>query len=355
MLVGFRKGTLRAPTRQTLRDAAEELTSGMESGLVRTRSGDPYKPSVTRGYKAHLAQRITPELGHVRLADIQRRDIQQLVDRWLSNGASPATVRNALMPLRVIFRRAIQDGDLEVNPTSHLRVPAARGRRDRIASPKEAAQLIAALPTEHDRALWSTAFYAGLRLGELVALKWDDVDLAAGLIRVQHSWDPKEGELTPKSRAGERTVPVPAVLRDVLVEHRLSRGARSPFVFGEPNRLTLLQSATRKAKKIWVDAGANPIGLHEARHTYASLMIAAGVNAKALTVYMGHSSVTVTYDRYGHLMPGNEDEAAALLDSYLEAAGEVARSLDVDAFVNPREVQIGDLKPKVESSSPERR
>jgi integrase len=67
-----------------------------------------------------------------------------------------------------------------------------------------------------------------------------------------------------------------------------------------------------------------PIGLHEARHTYASLMIAAGVNAKALATYMGHSSVTITYDRYGHIMPGNEEEAAALLDTYLIERAEMA-------------------------------
>jgi integrase len=60
-----------------------------------------------------------------------------------------------------------------------------------------------------------------------------------------------------------------------------------------------------------------PIGLHEARHTYASLMIAAGVNVKALSVYMGHSSITITLDRYGHLLPGAEGEAAELLDAYL--------------------------------------
>jgi len=67
-------------------------------------------------------------------------------------------------------------------------------------------------------------------------------------------------------------------------------------------------------------AGLGAVGMHEARHTFASLMIAAGVNAKALSTYMGHSSVTITYDRYGHLMPGNEEEAAVLLDAYLAKA-----------------------------------
>jgi integrase len=81
----------------------------------------------------------------------------------------------------------------------------------------------------------------------------------------------------------------------------------------------------RRARRAWAPAGLTAITLHEARHTFASLMIAAGVNAKALAVYMGHVSVTITYDRYGHLMPGNEEEAAALPDAYLDRADTDAR------------------------------
>jgi integrase len=84
-------------------------------------------------------------------------------------------------------------------------------------------------------------------------------------------------------------------------------------------------TVARRAVREWERAGLHPITPHEARHTFASLMIAAGVNAKALSTYMGHASVTITFDRYGHLMPGNEEEAAALLDDYLDRArGEVA-------------------------------
>jgi integrase len=72
-----------------------------------------------------------------------------------------------------------------------------------------------------------------------------------------------------------------------------------------------------RAATAWKKAKLTRITLHECRHTYASLMIAAGVNAKALSAYMGHSSVMITLDRYGHLMPGNEGEAAGLLDQYL--------------------------------------
>jgi integrase len=93
-------------------------------------------------------------------------------------------------------------------------------------------------------------------------------------------------------------------------------GGNRPF-----NDTTVVQRALRT----WRRSGLEPITLHEARHTFASLMIAAGVNANAIAAYMGHASVTITYDRYGHLMPGNEDEAAALLDAYLERANTRAR------------------------------
>lgn len=76
----------------------------------------------------------------------------------------------------------------------------------------------------------------------------------------------------------------------------------------------------QRAGRAWLAAGLTPITLHECRHTFASLMIAAGVNAKGLSTYMGHASVTITFDRYGHLMPGAENEAASLLDRYLADA-----------------------------------
>ncbi|MGH2868939.1 MAG: tyrosine-type recombinase/integrase, partial [Solirubrobacteraceae bacterium] len=85
-----------------------------------------------------------------------------------------------------------------------------------------------------------------------------------------------------------------------------------------------------RAGKAWRQAKLDPITLHECRHTFASLMIAAGVNPKALQTFMGHSSITVTLDRYGHLFPGSEGEAAVLLDTYLAGSHERARSASID-------------------------
>ncbi|MCP9486375.1 MAG: site-specific integrase [Gaiellaceae bacterium MAG52_C11] len=198
------------------------------------------------------------------------------------------------------------------SPGTHRR--AGRSRR-----------LIAAL-RPNDRALWGCAFYAGLRRGELRALLRHDVDLASGLIRVERSMNSYGDAGEPKSRAGRRSVPIVAALRDLLVEHKAVTWPDGGLVFGSSTTRPFTPTAVRKrALTAWKRAGLEPIGLHECRHTFASLLIAAGVNAKAITAYLGHASIQTTFDLYGHLMPGNEEEAVALVDAYLSRADTPAR------------------------------
>lgn len=321
----LRRGTMRAPSPVTLRQAAEAWLAGARSGAIRTRSGDGYKPSALRGYESALRMRVLPEIGGRKLTDLTRLDLQDLADRLLASGLDPSTVRNALMPVRAICRRAVARGELAVNPTTGVELPAVRGRRERFASAEEAEALIEALP-QTDRALWAAAFFAGLRRGELQALRWENVDLAGGTIRVERAWDEKSRVfVTPKSRAGRRSVPIPAVLRHHLSELKLASGRSTGLVFGGGEAPFAASGVWRRARTAWAGAALKPIGLHEARHSFASLMIAAGVNAKALSTYLGHASIALTYDRYGHLMPGNEGEAAALLDDYLARADTAGR------------------------------
>ena len=314
----LRRGTVRAPTRTTLEEAADDWLAAAQAGIARTRSGDPYKPSALRSYEEALRTKVLPELGNLRLSSVDRVAIQDLVDRLTAKGLAPSTVRNSILPLRAIFRRAIARSQVVQNPTLDLSLPAVRGGRDRVARPEEARSLINAV-SAGDRALWATALYAGLRRGELQALRWSEIDWEAGLIRVERSWDPKAGPIEPKSRAGKRRVPLVKPLRTELAARRLRQGGGGEgLVLGRGEKPFAPGAATRRARKAWSDAGLEPIGLHECRHTYAAHMIAAGVNAKALSTYMGHSSITITLDRYGHLMPGSEAEAAGLLEDYLE-------------------------------------
>ena len=199
----------------------------------------------------------------------------------------------------MIYRRAIRNGEVTVNPCSNLDLPAVRGRRERIPSPQEAVALLAALP-ESDRALWATALYArALRRGELLALQWDDVDLAKGVIRVRRAMDARGSIISPKSAAGIRAVPVAKVLRAYLAAHRL-RNSSAHYVFGSGDRPFVPTAVSKRAEKAWTAADLTPIGLHDARHAAASLLIAAGVNVKALATYMGHG---VYHDHARSLRP----------------------------------------------------
>lgn len=242
--------------------------------------------------------------------------------------ASMFASRNAIAPLRVIYRRAVEDKEVATNPTSGLRLPSVRDRHDRIASPEEAERLLASL-SDGDAAIYATAVYAGLRRGELQALRWEDVALEESVLRVERSYDPKEGSyVETKTRAGTRSVPLPPILREILHRHLLRSGRRAGLVFGRSAASPFDGRALdRRAQTAWkkADPPLRPIGLHECRHTFASLAIAAGVNAKALSTYLGHASIVITLDRYGHLMPGNEEEAAGLLDAYLARATEAGR------------------------------
>jgi integrase len=314
-------GSLRAPSRRTLREVAEAWIEAAERGQVRNRSGHPYKPSTLRGYRHALEERILPAIGSRRLSTVTTSDLQTLVDSWQADGHSAATVRNWLKPLQAIYRRARSREGLPVNPTHDLELPAPNPTEVQIIAPVVAARLLGAAPVE-DRAIWGTALYAGLRYGELRALRWSALNSANGIIEVRESWDPKEGPIEPKTRRSRRTVPMPQVLRALLAEqrNRCAEPGGRVLVFGEgEHRPFEAKRLYVVADRAWRKAGiSDRLRLHQARHTYASFMIAAGVNAKALSSFMGHSSITVTFDLYGHLMPGAEAEGAALLDAYLD-------------------------------------
>jgi integrase len=311
-------GLLSGDLGPTIREAASIFIDGMKAGSIRNRSGRPYKPSAIRGYERELRNRIIPTFGPKRLAALTLPDLQRWADNVGTEGLAPSTIRNVVNPLRALYGWALPRGLARVNPTTGLRLPSGGKRRDRIAAPEEADRLLSALP-ELERGIWATAMYAGLRRGELMALRVADIDLEIGVIRIHSergSYDVGSRTFgSPKSPAAVRLVPIVAKLRTDLMAAVADKPSLA-LVFGrDANTPFSAKTASSRAGRAWADLA--PIGLHESRHTFASYMIAAGLNAKAITTIMGHSSITVTFDRYGHLFPGSEDEARGLLDVYL--------------------------------------
>ena len=320
----LQQGTLSAVVGPTVAEAAAEFIAGMKAGTVRQRGGHIYKPSAVRGYDGDLNNHVIPELGTKRLGRLQRPELQCWVDGLTTPERSPATVKNYVAALRALLSFGELRGWVHNNPSKGLRLPAGEEARERIASPAEAATLIAALrPT--DQAALGFAVYAGLRLGELLALDVSAVDLDDGWIHVRRSWDKGEKEFIPTKSRKPRKVPIIDRLATLLANHfvlldhptegLLFPSAKRPEWPTDPGILR------RRVRERWKDAGLDPLGFHEGRHTYASIGIAAGLNPKTLSTYLGHATITITLDRYGHLMPGSEVEARAMLDDYLEGAG----------------------------------
>ena len=311
------KGKLRAPKPTTVEQEAEAWIAKAERGEMLARGGRPFKPAVRRLYTADLRRYVLPALGPIRVSQLRRSDVQErLVDDMLARGLSGSRVHGVLNALRAMLRRALSADELAVSPTVGLDLPATGEGRDRAASPAEAAQLLAALP-EGDVALWATAFFAGLRRGELRGLRDEDVDLGTNLIHVRRGWDEVEGAIAPKSRKGERKVPIPALLRRYLLEHRARTGWRGAELFfgrsvSEPFTPTHIRD---RALKAWATAELEPIGLHECRHTYVSTMHAAGRSLEEIGDFVGHTSSYMT-DRYRHLLEGQRQEAADAFDAF---------------------------------------
>ena len=332
------RGTLRATPQdaRTLAVALRQFIAGMQAGTIRPKGRDRYKPNTTRSYERALRVHIAPSaVAGIRVADVRRRDLQALVDELLATELSAGTVGNVLNPIQAFYRRAVDRDELTHNPSERIDLPNGDSKRPkRIASPAEAAALLAALAPE-DRPVWAAAFYAGLRRGELQALRVRDIDREGSLIAVERGWDQVEGVIEPKSKAGRRGVPLLAILRDYLDAHvQRTRRSGDDLVFGRSAQQAFYASTVDgRAKRAWEAANKHtvevaegeggapallrPITLHECRHTFASLLIDGGANPKAIQEFMGHSKIQTTFDVYGHLLPGSRDEVRKRMDSYL--------------------------------------
>jgi len=337
------KGALRSTTRdgRSLAEALAQFVTGMRQGAVRPKRRERYKPNTIRSYDQSVRVHIAPApIGSLKVEEVRRRDLQDFADELLASGLGGGTVSNIFNPIQAFYRRAIDREELSYNPSERIDLPVGQAARPkRIASPAEAAALLGALDPV-DRPIWATAFYAGLRRGELQALRVCDLDFDADLIAVERGWDQFEGEIEPKSRAGRRLVPLLAILRSYLEGHLASTGREADdLVFGRtPEQAFYAATVDGRAKRAWRRAntqerwdareeGREPklldlITLHHCRHTFASLLIDSGANPKAIQEFMGHSKIQTTFDVYGHLLPGARDEVRRRMDAYLLASAE---------------------------------
>ena len=306
--------------RTTVTEHVDDLLERMRDGRALDRSGGRYRPSTIRSYEIAAEKYVKPQLGHLRIGAVRRRDVQELVDLLRVRGLAPSTVHNKLDVLRVTFRHALRRDEVSVDPCTNLDLPAVRPKARRVADPVRAGALLDALP-EFERALWAMLFYAGLRVGEARALRWSDVNFEDDELHIRRGWDDVEGELDdPKTEAGRRVIPLTGRLRAELRRHKLATGRGDhELVFGRtPSEAFDRATMRRRARRAWKTAQLEPLTPHECRHTCASYLIAAGVNDMQLTRYIGHTDVRTTKSIYGHLFPDDAQRVRVALDAYLD-------------------------------------
>ncbi|WP_329098488.1 site-specific integrase [Actinomadura citrea] len=280
-----------------------------------------------RVYETHMRLYIVPGLGGRQLRAVTRDDVQKFVNAL---DLGPVSVRHVYKTLVALFRAAQNlDRMVAMSPCVGIVLPEVPDRTVEILTPGQV-RAVAAKMTERWRAAVLLAAGTGLRISEVAGLSWDRVDLDAGTVTVdrQMSADRLLGPV--KTRKSRRVVPMPAMVVDALRAHR---EAVPPAVqeVGDVDGRTVHRAALVFIRRDGTPANADNIrkpfnrardavGLapsvcfHVLRHTYASLLIAAGTHLTAIQERMGHASIKVTSDIYGHLYPAEDDRTRKAID-----------------------------------------
>jgi len=294
------------------------------------------RPKTLTGYEAVVRGRLRPALGSLPLTEIDRGVVQGLLTDMRQAGLAPGTVREARKVLSLVLSAAVEARMITVNPTGGLKI--ARGRREEMhfldhGQIEALAQAITypvssrggqgAAPwwrTEHPELglLVRFAAYTGLRAGEIAGLRVRDLNLEASRAIVRATLAEVRGhglvEGPPKT-GRQRSVPLPEFLVEAIRSHVREMG-EDDFVFQSPEGGPLRHHNfyTRHFLPATRQAGLDGLRFHDLRHSCAALLVGEGAHPRAVMERLGHSSITVTLDRYGHLFPHLEEALTAGLE-----------------------------------------
>ena len=274
------------------------------------------KQSTYISYETITRRHLLPNLGKLWLHQISGSDIQRLLARKIRlDGLSPKSVVNILIPLKEMLQHAIEWGYLRSNPAAFVKRPHVEIEEMDFLSPDEICLLLEHVNSRY-QAFFMAAVLTGMRRGELLALKWGDIDWNSSQISVRRSLYRGVFQ-TPKSTYSFRRIMLSPMLIQTLMYHRtVASSSELDLVFCDVNGRPLDPDNLVKRQFLTAldRAGIRRIRFHDLRHTYASLLIAQGEDIKFVQAQLGHSSAKTTLDRYGHLFPGTHKESARRLD-----------------------------------------
>lgn len=284
------------------------------------------RPKTLAHYESVLRVHVLPVFADRPVGSISPSDVRRFIAESVVSGNAPGTVRSARKVLRLVLATAQSDGAIRSNPCDGSRVPASP-RTEMVFLTADQIEMLATAIDQRYATLTRLAAYTGLRAGEICALRVGRIDLVRGRITVAESVTevPGHGLYFSEPKTYERrSVTLPGFLAEALAAHVSNRpGDPDALVFTSPSGSTLNhKNFYRRHFKPAVAAAGLPgeLRFHDLRHTCAALCIALGAHPKAIQERLGHSSITVTLDRYGHLFPKLDETLTARLDDLRRAA-----------------------------------
>ncbi|MAG14933.1 MAG: site-specific integrase [Dehalococcoidales bacterium] len=304
-------------------------------------------PRTAEGYEHIMRRHLIPALGSMTLAHVKPEHLQRYYSEKLTGNLSAQTVRHHHTALHKALQTAVEWGLLNRNVADAVSPPRVQRPEMQTWSEEDIARFIEAAKDSSYYALFYTALFTGMRRSELLALRWQDVDLMLSQVYVSRSMHVLKGGRvifrSSKTAKGRRTVALPPSAILLLKEHHekqnLERAmlgiplTNDDLVFSQFDGKSLLPNTVTHA---WIKlvrrAGLKPIRLHDTRHSHASLMLKQGVHPKIVQERLGHASIQITLDTYSHVAPGLQQAAAVRFDEVFSARYNEGRNEPVEKF-----------------------
>lgn len=284
-------------------------------------------------YQLFIEEYVTPRIGHIKLAKLTARDLQKLYKELTEHGRvrpdkhgkyslSTTTVRSVHLMLHCAFERAVKERLILRNPTEDCIAPKVQKKEMKILRPEDLKAYLTAAEKRDALPMFYLELVSGLRKGELIALRWDDLDVKHRTISVSKQLvrNPN-GEVIlsrPKTETSVRQVSIPQDTVDLLIQEH-SRHADNPYMFPSPTTGEMYHpdSVVNIHKKILKDADLPHIRFHDLRHTFATLALQNGVDVKTVSSMLGHYDAGFTLRTYTHATRQMQDDAAKKMGSFM--------------------------------------
>ena len=324
------KASLQGPSEPKQRKTNADMTFGAWLDHWYQRECKPkIRPKTQADYENRIYQHIIPELGSIPLAKLTAADLQQFYNRLKEGGRllrveqygpglSDRMVKSCHVTCRVALDQAVAQGLILKNPALSCKAPVTRPKEMQVLTGEEIQRLLIQAKEDGCFELLLLELTTGLRRGEILALRWDDLDFRTGTLRVERQVQRIQGKLAvsqPKTRASCRSILLPAPVLEILAQYRQSVSSHWMFPSPKKEDSPLDPAAVRKKlSAVLKRAGCPAARFHDLRHTFATSALEHGMDVKTLSTVIGHVSSATTLNVYAHVTDEMRQKAADKID-----------------------------------------